>query len=112
MKYGLLFLLAGVLLVSSFAVAEQNKGPEKIQIDGGSKGKVPLPHWAHQNRLTDCKTCHDVFPQKAGAIASLKAEGKLKKMVVMNKLCVACHRSEKKAGKPSGPVKCNDCHIK
>ena len=112
MRYGLFFLLAGVLLFSSFAVAEQNKGPEKIEIDGGSRGKVPLPHRVHQTTLKDCNACHDVFPQKAGAIASLKAEGKLKNKHVMNKLCIACHRSVKKTGKPSGPVRCADCHIK
>ncbi|MFH2063926.1 MAG: cytochrome c3 family protein [Pseudomonadota bacterium] len=112
MKYGLVFLFAGLLLFSSMAVADQDKGPEKIELDGGSRGKVLLPHRTHQNTLKDCNACHDVFPQRAGAIASLKAEGKLKNKHVMNKLCIACHKTEKKAGKPAGPITCADCHVR
>jgi hypothetical protein len=112
MKYGLVFLFAGILLFSSLASATQNKGPETIKLDGGSRGKISLPHQTHQNTLKDCNACHTVFPQKIGSIKALKADGKLKKKFVMNKLCIKCHRAEKKAGRTSGPVKCSDCHIK
>lgn len=112
MKNRMVLLLAGILLLSSFVNANQNKGPETILMDGGSRGKVMLPHLTHQNTLKDCNICHTIFPQKTGSVQSLKAEGKLEKKIVMNKLCIACHRAEKKAGKPSGPVSCSDCHSK
>jgi cytochrome c-type protein NrfB len=110
MKNRIAFLISWILIFSSFVNADQNKGPETIVLDGGSKGKVTLPHLTHQNTLKDCNACHTVFPQKTGSIQSLKSEGKLGKKSVMNKLCIACHRAEKKAGKPSGPVSCFDCH--
>ena len=48
----------------------------------------------------------------AGSIKALKAEGKLKKKHVMNKLCTKCHKQKKKAGQKSGPTTCKKCHIK
>jgi len=110
MKNRMVFLIAGILVFSSFVNADQNKGPETIVLDGGSKGKIALPHLTHQNMLKDCNACHSIFPQKTGSIQSLKAEGKLENKFVMNNLCIACHRAEKKAGKPSGPVSCSGCH--
>lgn len=110
MKNRMVFWVAGILLFSSFVNADQNKGPESVLLDGGSRGKVVLPHLTHQNRLKECNVCHEIFPQKTGSIQSLKAEGKLEGKFVMNKLCIACHRAEKKAGKPSGPVSCSGCH--
>lgn len=112
MKYGLGLLFAGVLLISSVAMAGQNKGLEKFDLDGGSRGKVAFPHWKHQDALKDCNACHSVFPQQAGVIQSMKAAKDLKSKKVMNMLCIACHRAEARAGKPSGPVKCGDCHAK
>lgn len=112
MKYGLVFLIAGLLLFASPAIAGQNKGGENFDIDGGSRGKVPFPHWKHQDTLKDCNACHTMFPQQAGAIQSLQAQEKLKSKQVMNKLCIACHRTEKRGGKPHGPTRCGDCHIK
>ena len=95
-----------------FAVANQNKGAEDMQIAGGTRGDVPFPHRAHQERLDDCNVCHSTFPQKSGSIAALKANGKLKKKYVMNKLCTKCHKETKKAGQKSGPTTCKACHIK
>ena len=103
-------MIAGAMTASS--MASQNKGAENIEINGGQRGKVPFPHRQHQNQLGDCQICHTVFPQKAGSIAELKAEGKLKKKFVMNKLCTKCHKEKKKAGQKSGPTTCNNCHIK
>jgi hypothetical protein len=42
----------------------------------------------------------------------MKAQGKLKPKHVMNKMCIKCHRAEKKAGNPSGPLTCSKCHVK
>ena len=103
-------LLAGAM--SAGSMASQNKGAENIELEGGKRGKVPFPHRQHQTNLIDCKICHTVFPQKSGSIESLKAEGKLKKKHVMNKLCTKCHKKNKKAGQKSGPTTCKKCHIK
>ena len=117
MKVGLLpvlismvALLAGSMAVVSLAV--ENPGAEKIELDGGQRGKVPFPHRQHQKNLGDCQICHSVFPQESGAIEKLKKQGTLKKKYVMNKLCTKCHREKKKAGQPSGPTSCAKCHIK
>ncbi len=104
------FILSGVMAASSMAT--QNKGAENIELEGGKRGNVHFPHRQHQAQLKDCKICHTVFPQKAGSIKALKAEGKLKKKYVMNKLCTKCHKAKKRAGQKSGPTKCKKCHIK
>lgn len=89
-----------------------NKGPSKITIYGGTSGKVPFPHAQHQDRIKDCKICHSVFPQETNAIKTMKAEGKIKPKKVMNLQCIKCHKKEKKAGNPYGPVTCKTCHVK
>jgi len=104
------FIVLGFGWSSMIIAADQDKGPADISLYGGKKGEVPFPHRLHQDNLGDCKTCHDVFPQKKGSIESLKAEGKLKKKHVMNKLCTKCHRQMKKAGEKSGPTTCTKCH--
>jgi len=103
-------MIAGAIADS--AMATQNKGAADIEINGGKRGNVPFPHHQHQAQLGDCKICHSVFPQKSGSIQELKAEGKLKKKYVMNKLCTKCHKEKKKAGQKSGPTTCTKCHIK
>lgn len=104
--------LCAVLCLAAVVNAVQNKGAENIELYGGKTGKVLFPHHRHQTVLGDCNLCHDVFPQKAGAIAQRKAEGSLKQKQVMNKQCINCHRSKKKAGETSGPLRCSKCHIK
>jgi hypothetical protein len=106
--------VAAIVIGSSFAFSnnDQNKGPENIEMEGGKRGKVPFPHRQHQERLVDCQTCHSVFPQKSGSIEELKAQGKLKKKHVMNKLCTKCHKESKKAGKKTGPTTCTKGHVK
>ena len=109
-----LISIAAIVIASSVAFTEnnQNKGAESIEIDGGTRGKVPFPHHQHQKNLGDCTICHSVFPQKPGSIEELKAEGKLKKKHVMNKLCTKCHKEMKIAGRKTGPLTCAKCHIK
>ena len=96
----------------AFSGNDQNKGADSIEIDGGTRGKVPFPHRQHQERIVDCKICHSVFPQNPGSIKELKGQGKLKKKYVMNKLCTKCHKETKKAGRKTGPTTCTKCHIK
>ena len=96
----------------AFSGNDQNKGAESIEIFGGKRGKVPFPHHRHQENLGDCTICHSVFPQKSGSIEELKAQGKLKKKYVMNKLCTKCHKEMNIAGRKTGPLTCSKCHIK
>ena len=103
-------MIAGAAVTLTMAV--ENQGADKLELYGGKRGKVPFPHRLHQKNLGDCQICHSVFPQETGSIEKLKAEGKLKKKHVMNKLCTKCHREKKKAGQQSGPTTCAKCHIK
>jgi hypothetical protein len=107
---GMLFFTAGSVALSAAPV--ENKGAAEIKLANGKRGPVPFPHRRHQDKLGDCDICHSVFPQKAGIIEELKAQGKLKKKHVMNKLCNKCHRQRKKEGIKAGPTTCAKCHIK
>ena len=105
-------VIFGMVFTSALAAEKQNTGAENITLEGGTSGKVPFPHRKHQDNLNDCNICHEIFPQTCGAIENLKAQGKLKKKQVMNKLCTKCHKAEKKAGKTSGPTTCKTCHVR
>lgn len=94
------------------ALAVENGGAAQLLLDGGSKGTVSFPHHRHQNVLQDCKICHELFPQEAGAIVKLKREGKLVKKQVMTKHCIRCHKERERQGSASGPTKCSKCHAK
>jgi len=101
---------AGAGIGSDKPAAADNSASE-IKLNGGRTGNVPFPHRRHQESLEDCLVCHQLFPQRNGAIDDLKASGDLKKKQVM-KTCQKCHRKLAKAGKKSGPVSCRKCHIK
>jgi hypothetical protein len=105
-----------VALTAGFSMAispaAENQGAENIELQGSKNGKVLFPHRRHQKNLADCQICHAIFPQEAGAIEKLKAQGALENKYVMNKLCTKCHREKKKAGQPSGPMICAKCHHK
>ena len=107
-------LLGGMLFIGFGAVSAQpqNPGAAEIVLDGGTSGNVTFPHQRHQTKLADCNICHSLFPQKAGAIAELKAQGKLARKQVMNELCTKCHREKKQAGEKTGPTSCTTCHVK
>ena len=105
-------LIIGLMVIVGVSQAVEDKGAKDITLAGGKSGNVPFPHHRHQEVIIDCKVCHSVFPQKAGVIEELKAEGKLKKKQVMNKLCTKCHKQKKRAGEKGGPVTCKTCHIK
>ncbi|MGD9135053.1 MAG: cytochrome c3 family protein [Desulfobacterales bacterium] len=107
---GMLMFAAGSSVTIGFAT--ENKGAAEIKLPGGTRGLVPFPHHQHQDKLGDCESCHSVFPQKAGIIEELKAQGKLKKKYVMNTLCTKCHRQKKKQGIKTGPTTCAKCHVK
>ncbi len=111
---GAAVVFALLVIMTAFAVvtAEMNNGAEKIELFGGLKGKVPFPHRMHQNKLGDCNICHSFFLQATGSIEDLKAKGELEKRQIMEKLCVNCHKEEKRAGNKSGPTACSKCHVR
>ena len=110
MKQIVLVVFALLLIAGLCAATVENKGPAQITLQGGERGLVIFPHHRHQNKLGDCKICHTLFPQEPDAIARLKKEGKLVPKQVMNKLCIKCHKAEKRAGHKAGPVTCSKCH--
>jgi flavoprotein len=85
--------VALTLLATGAAFAE---GPETITLPA-KMGDVTFHHKAHQDKLKDCKICHEKGPGKI--------EGFGKDMA--HKTCKGCHQ-EKKAG----PTKCGECHKK
>ncbi|WP_319405583.1 cytochrome c3 family protein [uncultured Desulfosarcina sp.] len=103
---------AAVLGFFAAIAAAANHGPETINIFGGQSGNVPFTHAQHQNRLNDCNVCHSIFPQETDAIKRMKESGALKPKKVMNLQCIKCHKEEKRAGKPHGPITCSTCHKK
>jgi hypothetical protein len=108
----MLVLMGFVGLAGAYTIQTENKGEARITLDGGRSGPVPFPHRVHQTALDDCKVCHDLFPQQAGAIDTLKASGTLKAKQIMNKSCIKCHKELKKEGKKTGPTTCKTCHAK
>ncbi len=107
----IIFLLPGFFFFLCATAGGQDKGPENVVIQGGKLGSVPLSHHLHQNVIGDCGICHTLFPQAAGSIEKLKAEGKLKKREVMNR-CVECHKKGATTGSKAAPTKCSECHKK
>lgn len=108
----LVITLFMALALSLSPVTAQDKGQKDHTLFGGKSGDVPFPHHLHQDALDDCNACHSSFPQEQGALASLKKAGTLKKKQVMNKTCLKCHRSMKKAKAKTGPTSCKGCHVK
>lgn len=112
MKNNLLVLIISLIVVTMQAWAEDNWGPDKMDIFSGRKASVPFSHRAHQTAVGDCNVCHMTFPQKSGAIQEQVESGVLAEKHVMNAVCVKCHRERKAAGLESGPTACSKCHIK
>lgn len=104
--------MAVIGLGESASVQTQNQGAAEIVLDGGPTGNVSFPHRRHQENLVDCAVCHSAYPQKAGSIEELKAQGKLAKKEIMNTQCTKCHKEKKRAGEKAGPTTCTSCHIK
>lgn len=112
MKYLVMVFCVLTLWALVSAAAVQNKGAEEITLEGGDRGTVKFTHHKHQNKLGDCNICHSLFPQEPGAIVKLKSGGQLVGKQIMNKLCIKCHKAQKKAGNKAGPVTCSKCHHK
>ncbi len=89
-------IIAAAALTLFTAGLAMAAGPETITIPT-RMGTVTFPHKAHQERLKDCKICHEKGPGKIEGFSKDWA----------HKTCKGCHE-EKKAG----PTKCNECHKK
>ena len=106
------FIVGLAVLALAFAGTVFAAGAENIVLKGGHMGDIHFPHKLHQDTLKDCKACHDMFPQKEGAIESAISSGQLKKKEVMKDLCEKCHKEKKAKGEKTGPTSCKDCHKK
>jgi len=104
--------VAGLSAAQETAQETIDKGAAEMKLESGRLPAAPFPHRLHQETLDDCNVCHNMFPQKRGAIQKLQEQGKLKKQQVMNQSCIACHKERKTAGESSGPVSCTDCHAR
>ena len=104
-------LLVGLFIIAIGRGFAENRGAEKIVLQGGKLGAVPFSHNMHQSSLGDCNVCHTLFPRVSGTIEKLKIEGKLKKREVMTQ-CEVCHKQRATAGQNTGPIKCAECHKK
>jgi opacity protein-like surface antigen len=62
-----------------------------------SMGAVSFPHKMHQEKLKDCKVCHEKGPGKIEGFGKDWA----------HKTCKGCH-----ADKQQGPTSCKGCHKK
>lgn len=69
-----------------------------IEFAAPKMGKVTFQHKKHQERLKNCKKCHEKTPGKI--------EGGFSKDWA-HKTCKGCHTESKK-----GPTSCKDCHKK
>jgi len=113
MKLKTLFVFViAVFFITTLGVAVENNGDRTKELFGGDRGKVSFGHRLHQEKLGGCNDCHSVFPKERGAIESMKKKGTLKPKEVMNKVCIKCHRADKRAGKKTGPLICSKCHVK
>jgi len=99
-------------MISNAENEDQNKGAETIQLNGGALPEVTFPHRLHQTVLGDCNACHDLFPKAPKAIKELINNKTLQKQQVMNGKCIACHKAKQQAGAETGPIACNQCHVR
>jgi len=104
-KLLILLIAASFVATAAMSVIANDKGPAEIKLEA-SMGTVTFNHAAHQDRITDCATCHH-----QGELTTChtchdgKAAPKAKKVFHDN--CKGCHVEQK-----SGPTKCKECHIK
>ena len=99
-------------LINQTAFAADKKGSPTIKLAGKKADPVTFSHARHQERLNDCKICHNNFKQEPGAIQAAISAGDLKSKQVMNKTCLKCHRKKTSTGKKQGPTSCKACHKK
>lgn len=111
----MLFAVIGFIVMPSLAGAQQNpeRGAGVIKLNsGGAMAEVTFPHHVHQNAVNNCNACHSVFPMTPSIIKEKISLQEFRKQQVMNGTCLECHKAMMKAGETTGPVVCNQCHIR
>jgi len=112
------FVASGIALISA---AEVKKGAETYTIDKCQKLKGPAPfdHYKHQAlEGVTCKKCHHEAKEGETPKSCFECHQCAKKgekpnaKIAFHKNCKGCHVEMKKAGKKTGPTKCNECHLK
>jgi hypothetical protein len=81
-----------IVVLSLVAFAGTAFAADVIEMKKG----VKFNHKGHQEKVSDCKTCHEKGPGKIEGFGKDLAHGKS---------CKGCHVEMKK-----GPVGCKDCH--
>lgn len=68
--------------------------------------------WTEDKPAAKCTTCHK--EAKAPKGEKMPKADKIKKYYydAIHANCAGCHKDLKKAGKPTGPVSCKECHPK
>lgn len=122
-----LALLAALALTAAAAFAVDAPADMEITVPEGAtatKSPVAFSHTGHA--ALDCQACHHKWdgasPVQGCATDGCHTDVAAKKgddsfyMAFHDRgsetSCVGCHFALKKAGSPTGPVSCNDCHPK
>ncbi len=99
------------IVITGDVYPKENRGAAEIILESGSRGNIAFPHSRHQDVISDCKTCHTLFPQKSGSIQALIAQGSLEKKQAMT-VCQSCHKDMASREEKTGPTRCSKCHDK
>ena len=91
MKKIVIAMIAAVAFAGTVFAADDITLPAK-------NGNITFPHKMHQEKLKDCKLCHEKGPGKIEGFSGMSAG---------HKLCKSCHEAKK-----VGPTKCAECHKK
>ena len=101
-----IMVAVGLVALGTATLVSADNGPEEIKLPA-KMGEVTFPHKAHQEKVSDCTTCHHKGVE-AGTCGSCHDGTKAPKAKdAFHKLCKDCHKDMK-----SGPTGCKDCHKK
>ncbi len=103
-------IMASIIFIAGLSFAANIRGAKDLVIPAGKQGDVNFTHQKHQEVISDCMFCHDLFPQQPGSIKYMIEKGMLMKKQVMTQQCLQCHKTKKEAGEKAGPVSCSQCH--
>jgi len=129
MKKRLFWITAGAMVVLGVSLAGAQ--PDQITLDHiqafGKKQRPPVlfPHNRHMEGGLSCKDCHHRYEQGKNVLDEGELEegkpgircsechpskARIKLREAFHRQCIDCHTRTEKAGKPSGPRLCGQCH--
>ena len=85
-----------IAMIATVAFAGTAIAADVIELPA-KNGNISFPHKKHQEKLKDCKLCHEKGPGKIEGLGKDWA----------HKTCKGCHTD-----KGAGPTKCGECHKK